>query len=70
MSASNYVHLSVEEVVKETDKALLVRIDGEDVWIPLSQIADADDYEPGDTDITLSVTKWFADKEGLEGEED
>lgn len=70
MSASNYVHLEVEVVVRVTDNALLARIDGDDIWIPLSQVADADDYEAGDTDVTLSVTKWFADKEGLEGEED
>lgn len=70
MSASNYVHLDVEEIVRDTDKAFLVRIEAGEVWIPKSQIADADDYEAGDTDLTLSVTKWFADKEGLEGEED
>ena len=65
MSASNYVHLDVEEVVCETKKALLLRIDGTEVWVPLSQIADASDYSAGDTDCCISVTQWFAEKEGL-----
>lgn len=66
MSSSNYVHLDVEEIVKETDKALLLRLDGgEEVWVPLSQVADADDYSAGDMDCTVSVTEWFARKEGL-----
>ena len=65
MGAGRYVHLDVEEIVRGTDKALLLRIDGEEVWVPLSQIADSDDYEVGDMDCTVSVTEWFASKEGL-----
>ena len=41
MSSSNYVHLDVQLVKKATDKALLCVIDGEEVWLPLSQVADA-----------------------------
>lgn len=66
MTASNYVHLDVQAVLNKTDRALLVRLqDGEEVWLPLSQVADADDYQLGDTDCTVSVTKWLADREGL-----
>lgn len=65
MSASNYVHLDVAEIKKITDKAMLVDIEDEEVWIPLSQIADAENYQEGDTDCTVSVTEWFAGKEGL-----
>ncbi len=66
MSSSNYVHLDVDEVVRETDKALLLRLEeGEEVWVPLSQIADSDQYGAGDRDCTISVTSWFAEKEGL-----
>lgn len=65
MSASNYVYLDVEEIKAETAKAMLLVIDGEEHWVPLSQIADADDYSKGDTDIEVAVTEWFAMKEGL-----
>lgn len=69
MSASNWVHIHVDEILRETDKALLCRIDEEELWIPLSQIADPDEYSAGDEDLTLSVSEWFATKNGLEGEE-
>lgn len=50
-----------------TDMALLVEIDGEEVWIPKSVIHDDsevfDDSE--NSTGTLIVKKWWAEKEGL-----
>lgn len=65
MSASNYVHLDVDEVITVSDRGMLVEIGGEEVWLPLSQIADHEDYSPGDCDLTLSVTEWIARQKGL-----
>lgn len=66
MGASNWVHLDVEEIVRETDKAFLVRLeDGEEVWLPKGQVADADDYKEGDTNCTLSISEWIAGEKGL-----
>lgn len=66
MSASSWVHLDVAVVLRETDKAFLLRLDdGEEVWIPRSQVADADTVAEGDCHCTVSVTEWFAEKEGL-----
>lgn len=66
MGASNWVHLEVDEIVKETEKAFLLRIDGEDdYWCPKSQICDPENYEEGMTDCTVSVTEWWANQEGL-----
>lgn len=71
MSQSGYVHLDVARVVKITEKAMLVKLACDDEsnvgrWIPLSQVADADNYEEGDENLTVSVTEWWAKKEGLE----
>ena len=67
MSNSSYVHLEVLLVKAETDKALLLVIDGVEgeYWIPLSQIADSDDYKKGDENVTISVTEWIANQKGL-----
>ena len=66
MTASNWVHLEFEEIVRGTEKALLVRLaEGEEVWLPLSQIADADDYRAGQKSGTISVTEWIAQQKGL-----
>lgn len=51
-----------------TEKAILVILpDGDEQWIPISQIDD--DSEVYDDDKhrsgTLMVTRWFADKEGF-----
>lgn len=63
---SDYVHLDVEKVLKRTDKALLVRLeDGNEQWLPLSQVSDEDDYDEGDEDCTISVTLWLAEQRGL-----
>lgn len=64
---AGWVHLDFEEILRETDKALLVRFeDGEEHWIPLSQIADSDDYSEGDVNGTISITEWIANEKGLE----
>jgi len=68
MSQSGYTHIDVEEITQETDKAFLCIIDGEAIWLPKSQIADADDYEMGDKNLSMSITEWIAKEKGIEGE--
>lgn len=62
---SDWFYLDVDRVVKETDKAFLVEIDGEQIWLPKSQIADAHDYEEGDENCGMSVTEYIAKEKGL-----
>jgi hypothetical protein len=67
MSASDYVHLDVLLIKKETDMAFLLVLedDERELWVPKSQVSNSDDYDEGDTDCTVSVSEWFASKEGL-----
>ena len=53
-------------VVRETAKALLVRLaDGEERWVPQSQIDDDSEvYGDGD-EGTLIISEWWASKEGI-----
>jgi hypothetical protein len=62
MGDTNYVYVEVEEVLAESDKAVLCLIDGEEVWIPFSQIAseDRDGIKKGDKDVGVSITEWIA----------
>jgi hypothetical protein len=47
-----------------TDKALLCRVDGEEVWVPLSQIhGNSEIYEKGHSG-KLVVTAWWAKQKG------
>ena len=60
------VSLDVEEVIAETDKAILVRFDDRELWVPKSQVSDNSDvYEKGDSG-NLIISPWFAEKEGLD----
>jgi hypothetical protein len=54
-----------EPVKRETEKALLVEIGGEELWIPKSQIHDDSEvYREGDTG-KLVITEWIAREKGL-----
>ncbi len=62
---SRYVHLDVEKILRETDKAFLLLVDGEEIWIPKGQIANPDDYSEGDINCTVSITEWIANQKGI-----
>jgi hypothetical protein len=54
------------QAIRATEKALLCRIEGEEHWVPQSQITeDSEVYEPGD-EGTLVVMTWWAEKNNLE----
>lgn len=65
MSASRYIHLAGVNILRETDKAFLIELDGEEYWIPMSQVADPEDYQEGDVDVELSITEWIAGEKGI-----
>jgi oxalate decarboxylase/phosphoglucose isomerase-like protein (cupin superfamily) len=63
---SGTVTYAVERVEAETEKAILVEIEGEKMWVPKSQIHDDSEVyskEHGDGDLV--VTEWWATQKGL-----
>ena len=59
------VEFEDSECIQETDAALLVSIDGEEHWIPKSQITDDSEvWKQGDVG-TLVITEWIAQEKGL-----
>jgi hypothetical protein len=57
-----YVALWVEEVLAVTAKAILVLCDGEQHWLPKSQVDQAGYYRRGQRWSELWVRKWFLDR--------
>lgn len=55
------VYLEHDGCLRETDKAKLYSVHGEEIWIPKSVIKD-------DGDEIVIVAKWFASKNGLESD--
>lgn len=50
---------------KETEKALLVDIDGEEHWLPKSQIHDDSEVYAEGGEGVLVITEWIAEQKGL-----
>jgi hypothetical protein len=67
MSSSSWTHLDVSRIVRKTERAMLIQLEhtGDQVWIPLSQVSDEEGYSEGDVNCTVSISEWFADKEGI-----
>lgn len=65
MSQSGYVALEGCDILRETTLAYHVSYEDGEYWIPKSQISDADDYEVGDSDVTLMVTEFIAKEKGI-----
>lgn len=57
----------IEDVVvkKQTDKALLCEINGDDVWIPQSQIDDDSEVWNEGDEGTLVISQWIAEQKEL-----
>lgn len=53
------------KALRETEKALLVEIEGEEFWLPKSQIDDDSEVYKEDTEGTLVIPMWLAEKMGL-----
>ena len=60
--------VSVPDVkcIRETEKALLCVIEGEEHWIPKSQILDDSEVYAGEHEGTLVITEWIAHEKGLD----
>jgi hypothetical protein len=59
------VLIAVDRVEHETDLALLLVIDGEEVWCPKSVVEDVDEVSKGDEDVELNIAEWWCEREGL-----
>jgi len=53
-------------LIHETEKAWLFLIQDEEVWIPKSQ-GQWELHDDAESDGTLELNKWFAEKEGIKG---
>lgn len=60
--------VSIEDVVvlRATDKAILCSIDGDEVWIPKSQVDDDSEVWQDGDEGTLVISAWLAKVKGLE----
>lgn len=59
-SDPNVVDIPYDELLGHTDKAVLVKIGGEDMFIPKTQICDVDEKRK-----QISLSEWMAKQKGI-----
>ncbi len=66
MDRENCALFEVETVEAESEKAILVDIEGVKVWVPKSQIDDESEvYSKKSGGGLLVVSRWWAEQKGL-----
>jgi hypothetical protein len=60
-----WVPVVADEVLKETERSFLLLIDGEEIWIPKSQVNNPDVIGQGELDVEIEVTEWIARQKGI-----
>lgn len=59
----DYIEFEVE-IMHCTEKAALVEIEGEEIWLPFSVVDDLEDCDKGDI-VTVRIPEWFCEKKGI-----
>lgn len=54
------ITVEYDEIITETGKAVLFDIEGEEIWIPASQLEDYDEDNQ-----TFDIPDWLAEEKGL-----
>ncbi len=64
-----WILISEATLIRSSDKAGLYKIDGEEHWIPWSQIRDDSIDKDGESG-ELWITEWIADEKEIEGDDE
>jgi hypothetical protein len=52
--------------IRQTEKAILVEVEGEQFWIPQSQVEDDSEVYKAGTEGDLVISDWIAEQKGLD----
>lgn len=63
---TKWVNLEVDEVLRVTEKALLLLIGDDEHWFPKSQLAHPGKHHRGEKNVLISVSEWVVRQEGFE----
>jgi hypothetical protein len=64
MGTPRWVEIEIDEILRETEKAIQVRRGEEIEWMPKSQIRDGEELGVGECDLVISVAEWLAEEKG------
>ena len=61
----NYIDITYDRLIHQTEMAVLLAFDEQEVWIPLSQV-DPESLPLDDMGVTVGVEYWLIQENGLE----
>lgn len=65
LSRSACVEFHDVVVIRDSDNAIFVEIEDQEVWIPKSQLHDDSEVYKADTEGTLIISEWIAKQKEL-----
>jgi hypothetical protein len=65
MPQSNWVWLDDCSILKVTVEAILIEYEGEEYWLPHSQVTEVHRLHKGDIGVTVGISEWIAQKKGI-----
>jgi len=67
-NSSEWCHFDVTEIEATSKKAIrmILKSNGRGYWVPRKLVSDGDDFDKGDKDCTVSVKRFFCEKEGFD----
>lgn len=63
---TDQVEIQVDKLIRQTDNAALCLIDGEEIWLPWSQIDPGSDIEKDGDSGRAYIPVWLAREKGLD----
>lgn len=66
---TDQVTVNVDEALRQTEKAVLVRVGDAEVWLPWSQIDEGSDVRRDGDSGRVYIPRWLAEEKDLEYEE-
>ena len=66
MGKSSWVWLENCDVLRVTTQAIIIEYDGEQIWLPQSQVDEPERLDAGDCGVTIGITEWIANQKDIE----
>lgn len=71
MAEEKTVEVKIQGITRETEKAFLVQLEDDEIWVPISQVhkivREGGNGPSRGHAVAIHVSEWFARKSGLGG---
>lgn len=65
MAKGKMIDIDIDGITHQTDRAILIKIDDDEIWLPKSQVKFTADPKDPELTKTVHVPEWLAQDKGL-----